>query len=356
MTKTTMKKTLRRMGARSVHGTTLMSLLVATVIMGIVLIAMSAILGMNTRQYTQVFTRSDSLTAARFAIDKMGRLVRMARTLGDVQGEEPISPSAYASVSPGPQGVAPGVVTGNTVSLSAVESGSAINVSAHFPSSADYLYNPTNGVAITGSSPYFNTAGGTWPWGSTNGAPSYILSQQCLIVQVQCFDPNGMPECVSTNMQNLPALDTYVFNLVPDTTRPGPTKWWQLQMAVFPAPLTGSPPLSNMATGLKPGKPITICSGIVGPLAANPNDGGNMDPCIFEYVKSVNNSVAVNFDNTNTTTTPTGATNEADLVTFKGVIVNLEVMNVDGSGKPSVAKLRSELYLRNNSSATVLGE
>ena len=323
----------RATNIRSQSGQHLVSLLVATTIMSFVAISLIGLMSINTFESTRGFNRADNLNGVRAGMDKMGRLIRMARNLGDVQGTVMVASDPYSNFPPGPSGDR-FQVQNNHVSMAQVQAGSACNSSCVFPSSADTYYNQANGTMYA-TIP-------TWPWSaSTNvndgsNCPAYELSQDTLILQVQTFDQNGFPQMV-TGVNHLPALDTYVYKVVPDTSRPGPPKYFQLQVSVFPAPAG----LTNMPPAITPGQTQTVLSGIVGPLDANGN------PAIFQYMNQSTNTITTNF-------TP-GSINEQDLVLYKGIIVNLEVVTIDAAGKAMVSPVRSEFYLRNNSSATIMG-
>lgn len=313
----------------------MVSLLVATVIMSFVAISMFSLMSLNTIESVKAFNKGDNLTAARVALDKVGRMVRMARTLGDVQGEVMVATDPYAAFPPGPSGDG-FAVHANNVSLQQVLNGSACNTSATFPSLADIYYNPTTGSELSRIS--------SWPWGG-NPNTGYTLDDQTLVVQVQTFTPEGWPRMVQ-GQNNLPALDTYVFRIVDDpdrNNRLGPTRWYKLEVAVFPAPGAWS----NMAPGVQPGVPTVLLSGIVGPL-----DPATQRPSIFRYITCQGGAVqsAKNF--------VSGTTNFNDvsnLVNFKGVLMSVQILSVDGQKRGTVTNVRSEFYLRNNSSATIMG-
>lgn len=327
---------MMKVSQRSQSGQQLISLMVATSIMSFVAMGLVGLISINTVEATRSFNRADSLNGARTALDKMGRLIRMARNLGDVQGTVMVATDPYSAFPPGNSGDR-FQVQNNNVSLAQVQAGTACNTSCVFPSSADSYYNATNGTML-------NTIN-SWPWLNSSNindgtpAPPYQLSQDTLVLQVQTFDADGFPRMVNLPgvSTRLPALDTYVYKLVKDTTRQGPPDYYQLQLAVFPAP-TG---LTNMAPGIAPGATQTIMTGIVGPLDSNGN------PTIFQYVNQSSNTVTTNF--------VPGSVSEQDLVLFKGVVVNIEMMTVDSVGKSVVNSVRSEFYLRNNSSATIMG-
>jgi hypothetical protein len=318
---------------RSQSGQQLVSLLVATIIMSCVATGLIGLISINTMESTRSFNRADNLNGARIALDKMGRLIRMARNLGDVQGTVMVATDPYSSFPPGNSGDR-FQVQNNNVSLAQVQAGTACNSCCYFPSAADTYYNQSTGTL-------YGTIG-TWPWASANNindntaCPPYELSQDTLVLQVQTFDGDGFPRMIN-GINRLPALDTYVYKIVPDTSRPGPTKYYLLQLAIFPAPAG----ITNMPVGMAPGSPQTIASNIVGPLDSNGK------PAIFQYTNQSTNTVTTNF--------VPGSLNEQDLVLFKGIVINLEMMNVDATGKAMVNSVRSEVYLRNNSSATIMG-
>lgn len=320
---------------RNNSGTSLVSLLVATLIMALVATGIMGLVSLNTAESAKAFTRADSINASRVALDKVGRLVRMARNIGDVQGTTCVASDSYMLFPPGPSGDRFSV-NDNKVDATSVAKGTNCSSSALFPSTADSFYGP-NAPAATS----LNSKVASWPWGGGINNP-YLLDQKTLIVQVQCFDPNGMPYCV-TGSQKLPATDTYVFKVIPDTNKiaAGATKYYALQMAVFPAAagMTNAPP--NMQAGI----PQTLLTGLVGPLDSNG------EPAIFQYLSSPNDTVTCNFDRSNAS----GMANELVLPTFKGVILNLMVMNVDGRGKANVLTSRGEFFLRNNSQASLIG-
>lgn len=316
---------------RSSGGDTLVALLVATTIMGVVGAGLFALMSLNVAESAKTFNKTDTLNAARTALDKMGRLVRQARTVGDVQGETLPTSDPFAGFPSGPS-TDTFAIKGNTVTLAQVESGTATNRSAVFPSAGDPFYGPNGSQTIA-----------NWPWG---GGPNtgYRLAADTLVVQVPTFDANGYPNCVANTGQvlgqTLAALDTYVFKVVPDNSRPGPTKWFNLQMAAFPAPPDGATKRTNIASGITPGAPITILSGIIGPLDAQGN------PVIFQYIKSSDNSINTNF--------AAGSQAENDLVLYNGVVANIQVMQL-GNPQATMTSLRSEMYLRNNSQAQIIG-
>jgi type II secretory pathway pseudopilin PulG len=315
---------------RSESGDSLIGLLVATTIMSLVAAGLFGLMSLNVSESAKIFSRTDNINAARVAMDKMGRLVRQARSVGDVQGATLPTSNPFVNF---PSGASTDTfaVKGSNISVAQVESGTAVNRSAAFPSTGDPFYGP-NG------SDNGNTA---WPWGGSPTNP-YRLAGDTLVIQVPTFDANGYPNSVVSG-QRLAALDTYVFKVVQDTTRDGPTRWFQLQMAAFPASDSGGVRRSNVSTNIAAGVPVTLLSGIIGPLDAQGN------PVVFQYIKSSDNSTTSSF--------PAGSVAENDLVLYNGVVVNFQIMTLGASSahKATINSLRSELYLRNNSTAQIMG-
>jgi hypothetical protein len=126
------------------------------------------------------------------------------------------------------------------------------------------------------------------------------------------------------------------------------TPFYKLEVAGYPAEAAST----NFPAGWKTGVPNIVLRGIVGPL-----DKTGKLTC-FQYVNQraiagaeVQNSVTTNFDNK----TAVGALNEQNLPLFTGVIANFQIMMLDGKAKPTVQTMRSEMFLRNNAAATIMG-
>ncbi len=304
-------------------GETLISVLIAALLVGFITLELVGLLTMQNTQGNFLWARSDALNSAYFALQSMGRRVRSARNLGELYGvtPPPSQPVLNPSLPTGPQ-QNPGAVDGTQIPVASIEDGTAALTAATFPSQGDPLYGPGGTMTVA-----------TWPWAGGPNSP-YTLSSTTLVLQVPTFDSNGFPLCLPpafTGAPPLTALDTYVYNLVPD---PDPQRAGQyaLQMAYFPAPkgLTNAPP------GIQPGAVTTVLAGIVGPT------DGNGNPSIFQYIdKNLNTATA--------TVDPLAVQN------YTGVIVNLEISAQDASGHATVIPLRTELYMRNNVAATTIG-
>lgn len=328
------------------EGTTLVSLLVATMIFSFVAIGLMGLMSINTFECNRTFNRADTLNSGRIALDKIGMIVRSARTFGDIQGTTMVATDPYWAAGNGPNvGYKP---IPNNVDMTKVTNGTAPAISGQFPCLADPYYNSswTNGI-VTQTTPAPLPGAVPWPWQnvalSTAAGPPYQLSQDTLIVQAQTFDQFGFPRAIA-GLSRMPALDTYVFKIVPDPTQPGPTKWFTLQMAVFPAGNLNSAGYTNKPSSLPAGIPVTLCTNIVGPVDTNGN------PVAFQYVDNSTLPATLKTDFS------PGSANERNLLgNFSGVICNLQLMKVDAAGKALVNTVRSEFYLRNNASAAVMG-
>lgn len=312
---------------RTETGGSLISLLVATLIMGFVATGIMGLMSLNTAESRSAYLRTDSLNASRVALDKMGRLMRMARCIGDVQGNTVPSTDPYRNIGNGPTTDA-FLVKNGTIAAGDIEDGTACNLSTSFPSAGDPFYHPGTKTTQPGSM----VSQVSWPWSGSPTSP-YTLNGQTLIIQVPTFTDAGFPRSIDDG-QTLSALDTYVYQLRPDGA--GRPNFWQLELAIFPAPLGKT----NMPPGLQPGVPQVVLSNIIGPI-----DNATNQPVIFQYVNSRDNTV---------TTNP----NVNDLVLYSGVVCNLQILqrsNNNNNIKGQAQSLRSEMYLRNNTSCSIMG-
>jgi type II secretory pathway pseudopilin PulG len=353
------------MGLRSTTGASLIEMLVAMFLMSFVSAAIFGLAIINNQEGEKIFNKADSLNAAREVMDTIGEDVRMARSVGDLYG--PTAPPTTQTVGHHAEvgGVYNAPVLGQPQSV------------PYFPSAGDPIYgNGTSCGNLTppGGWPAFpgdGTATGT----PAGGQPYYTLGPDTLIIQVPIFDlpgaggiasyPGGFPVQLYIPTQGqlssqtpaaqsgtvtqptvvLEAVDTFVFQIVPDPDQAANPGEYDLQVAGFPgcgkAP-NGKVAFSNMSLN---GTPRTILKGIVGPLDSSGK------PAIFQYIDS------------STPATPKSSIpfpyNE--IPNISGVIVTLELKNhaANSSGASSSAPvtvgLKSEMYMRNNALATVVG-
>lgn len=330
---------------RTSSGESLVSILVATLLIGIVAAAVGSLAVLSSSESSKLQGRVAGVDQARIALDRIGRLVRMARNIGDLQGQVVPASDPTVNVS-GDFALDYSGLVSDTVPVDQVIAGTACNMSATFPSVGDPYYGPSGSLKNATS----------WPWG---GGP-YTLSADTLVVQVPTFDDGGFPNRALRNdptQPNIQALDTYVYKIVVDNDYKNEMKrliptlattYYKLEVACFPAEAAST----NMPRNWSPGKPITVLRGIVGPLDRN----GKIT--VFQYVNQRSiaggqsaNSVTTNFDDS----TAEGAANQDNLPLFTGVMCNFQLMSIDVKRKPMVETLRSEMFLRNNASATIMG-
>lgn len=324
-----------RQTRNNIRGDTLISLVVACALVGFVELELVSLLTLNSAQGGFLSARMDTLNSVTYALTVMGQRVRSARNIGELYG---VAPTPQARVvqplPPGPQ-AHPEAVDPTQIPSSNITDGSVTLVANYFPSSGDPLY----GLGGSRNVP-------SWPWGGSQASP-YQVSSTCLVLQVPVFDINGYPLSLPPAYSGAPplsALDTYIYKAVSDPNQPGQ---YMLQMAYFPGPSTpvnASCPngLTNMPSGTVPGTVSTIITGIVGPLDNNPASPTYGQLSLFQYVEKFQNSAS-------STVTP------LDLQNYSGVIVNLEIANTDGRGRTALLPVRSEMYMRNNVSATTIG-
>lgn len=365
---------------RSRAGETIISLLVATLIMTLCATSLLALMSINTRYTSGFWNKADVLMSARFAMDHLGRLVRTARSLGDCYGVVPPSNTPQWNITThGPSDNVNGVNKYSATASGLIPelAGTAFLVSPEFPSAGDPYY--WNGGAA-------QPPAGGWPnWpAQTNNPPVnggvYRLSQDTMIVQTPVFvnangnDPVQQPGSTYTTTDGtvvsgynwpvdwngvslappnpqpangtLQAMDTYVFRVIPDPTQPGT---WMLQQCCFQSCPNGSINGSGIPSGTFNGHPTnapanalskkTLLRGIVGPLDANGQ------PRVFEYVER----------RTNTSTTNPDNVGQFFITDYTGVIVNFEVLKQDQGVKKSVAAFRSEFFFRNNTMTELIG-
>lgn len=305
---------------RSSGGASLVELVITVLVMSFASTAIFGMLVATMNQSRKLNNKLDSVDMSRHALEKIGRDVRMGRVMGD----------CYGTYDPAIQ-----AVSGTNVFPS--------------PGGQNPVYN--NGAAPPGG----------WPTGSqatSFGAPPYTIGNQTLVVQVPIFDNNvaspnyGFPGVTIFNGTTIENVETHIYRcyLDPDQTR-HPNEYVLDWMKV---------PGVNGTSNQAPGRvgPIRICSGIVGPRpAANPNAA----PKVFQYLYALDpgGNPRDGFEEPAGTPRPTWGS------LFNGVVVNLEIKkHEDSSANPQssgnfkqqgVLALKSEFFLRNNTSATAAG-
>ncbi len=286
--------------------------------MSVVLLGFSmAIVGelaiVSTMGTIRTTNKSDGLSAARSAIDRISTDIRHARCIGDYYG------TALERLT--------------------------------FPSSTNPLYSktaPTDGWPAA-------------PW----QAPPMIMSESCLVLQIPVLfldptnDPtnflynplaaenprNGfpimLPKNVSGAQSDLENLDTVVYQVIPDPARTGE---FQLQVARFPG---GK--INGLNTSYKSAinPPQTILKGLIGPKT---NGATATDlPKVFSYLgRAPIGSPADSSMMSKKTLSP------STLPTILGVGIDLEIKKAgatttDGDGKdPQYLGIHREAFMRSN--------
>ncbi|MBY0545963.1 MAG: hypothetical protein K2W95_01600 [Candidatus Obscuribacterales bacterium] len=305
---------------RTAGGASLVELVITVLVMSFVSTAIFGMLVATMGQSKKLNNKCDAVDMARHALEKIGRDVRMGRTLGDCYG-------TYDATI--------GAVVGTNIFPS--------------PGGQNPVYN--NGAAPSGG----------WPSGSqTNsfGAPPYTIGNQTLVVQVPIFDNNtasanyGFPGVTIFNGTTIENVETHIYRCYLDPDQAGHPNEYVLDWMKVPG--------VNNSSNQLPARvgPMRICSGIVGPRpTANPNGA----PIVFQYLYALDPGGTPR----NGFEEPVGTPRTTWGALFNGVVVNLEIkQHNDTSANPQssgnfkqqqVLALKSEFFLRNNTSATAAG-
>lgn len=292
---------------------------------------------LNNTAQQKISNKTDAITTAHFAVERVSHDVRMASNLGDMYGQRveilpATDPKSYV-----------------------------IKGSATFPGNNNVVYGP-------GGTPPPGFSGWPAPTGSVNWDSQgnlYKLSGQTLVVQVPIFDtdqaqidpaadkPHGFPTEIKAGrlpgnpITNLPNLETHIYQVVLDPDQVKHPGEFNLVMAKLPG--YGQPTDANTAY-YNPANvrtsPQVLAKGIVGPTApgTGPAGPGN-PPILFQYLNKAGNGAVFN------------APADDSIADFTGVIVNMELKKEDYSrSKPAYLALKQEIFLRNNASATPTGQ
>lgn len=358
---------------RTETGISIVEMLVGSLILTIVVTAVLGFMCTNTREASGFYNKSDVITSATDALNRIGLLTRSARGFGENYGQMQvdITPSHdFTVLLAGGTNKQNGINT--QTSAGGLLSGGSWTLEPWFPAAGDPYYCNSGGGATCPASVY----GGTWPWSGISQVPSppgpaappapgqYIMAQDCMILQVPVFvdsagfDPTDPADpaphttpyiwpatwdglVTPTGLAPMQAVDTYVFRVIPDKTAGAAANTFMLQQACFPANpagqpvpvahtpanFTGHPTNSNFS--LK--TPLTLVAGIVGPL----DNSGQIS--VFNYIEKVNNTATVN--------PPAAGLYISD---YTGVLISLEILKQGEGSKASVASFRTGFYVRNN--------
>lgn len=307
---------MHRNRIRRARGASLVELLISTLVMAIASTAVFGLLVTTMQASKKLNNKSDAILQVQAGLDKIGRDVRMGRTMGDLYGTYD-TPTASTNVFPSRQ-------------------------------------NPQYGSLGRGLAPPNG-----WQ-ATTMGNTPFTLGPQCLIIQTPIFGNQasgnynfplmvakdaGAPNVPPANADN---VETHIYSLRPDqdASRPNEFVLWYMRVPGFNGFYNARNPTEAAQIG-----PIALISGIVGPLPPN----GTV-PQIFSYI-----------NRTNSTGDPESTFSDpSQFMQYSGVCVNLEVRKHNDSAldpqsggtrfkQQGVMMLKSEFYLRNNTVAPTVG-
>ncbi len=305
-----MDKRMASRPMRSSSGGSLVEMLVCTVLISKVAAASMTTLVAQNKVAQKFGNKMDALNAERIAVERIGRDVRQARSLGDVFGAQ-----------------VPFTVNGEAMLL--------VEGTDQFPSNNNPIYldsAPPNG----------------WPSWSTDGDVTgpgrWKLSNTTLIVQVPIFDSNGFPTRIPQNaygagrpQSSQANVETHIYRVVASDQSQFPGES-QMEYVIIPGMAVDNPGAApDYVPASAQRNPQVLVKGIVGPL----NSSGSL--AIFQYLDRTDSTGAAR----NMIATP------ATVANYTGVLVNLELRKHEqGQIHDAVVGFKTEVFLRNNALAT----
>ncbi len=320
------------------RGISLIETLIVVVLTSFSALAVCELLYLNHAGSYRVSNITDCNSDARIAIERLGRDIREARTLGDVCGQD-------VQVS----GSSPPVYYSSGI--------------ASFPSPNNALYGQ-GGSPGTVPAP---TGGWQNPWTEPTYTAPWTISSQMLIVQIPIFDstnsnpdpgatgPFGCPTEIPANAisAGIPAVnqdnvETHVYQIVPDPDQVNHYNEFDLQLVRIPGyAVSGIYTPSSVAEG-----PETILTGIIGPMppgvTANAAGSSSYWPAVFSFLDKTGSG---------TPTFPPLA--DSDIPNYTGVVINLEIrkgVSTNPTQPPAYLAFKQEVFMRNNALATTAGQ
>lgn len=333
-------------------GSTLISLLVAVTISAYIAAGLVGLAYVNSSSSIKLTNKCDSINAARTCLDRIGRQVRMARSVGSLYGDcaLPTAPTVDNGVLPPGASTNTNAVDWSQVPIQNITSGTADISSTGFPGPADPFY---GNVPLLGT----GVPPGGWPdtsvygsaWAKLNSRPYYTLSPTCLVIQIPVFDSGGLPVGIpyptaAAPVANIECLDSYVYQVVPDTGADAIANSYKLVECKFPAQGVPRPTGYDVTT-----IPQTLLRGIIGPV--DPSSGSTI-PKVFSFISRIDNQAYDTISN------PPSASriysNQTITVNnVSGICINLEILRqTAGTSRTSSLQFKTEVYMRNNSSLT----
>lgn len=282
---------------RSKSGTSLVELLVVCLIMTIISAGIVSLLVANATVSRNVSNKVDSVDEARLMLSRLGKDMRMGRTIGEVYG---IAQGTYAK---------------------------------QFPAASD---------------PMWSAQG--MPAGWTGAWPAE-LSSTCMIIQIPVFDSTdpsngGWPLALPPGYGNPPTttaiddVETHIYKMVADPDIANHPNEYVMELWKFPGRDI------NGVVGPISG-PQIVLKNIVGPTV---NGASGLDGlCIFQVIDKTQPNSAP-FD------PGSNAVTSAALANYTGLVVNLDLNNHAANAKnvPGNSRLafKTEVFMRNNILAT----
>lgn len=291
----------RKKNSRSKNGISILEMVVAIAILTGSLAVFSELATLLTIGSLTTTNKVEGLAAARTAMNRIAADVRQARAIGD----------CYADNS--------------TARL-------------QFPAATNPIYGTYYGA------PPPIPSWPIYPWNMTMKLSSTILILQVPVTYENPGSPvDGMPLTLTIAQGAKPPikmenLDTIVYEVVPDDSRPGQ---YLIQVARFPGqPIAGLTTSANRRIN----PPQTILKGLVGPSLRS--SGSNI-PSVFTFLPRFNSGPPV--------VTPTAL----DIDSIGGVGIDIEIKNTgldgnQGDGRfPQIMGFHSEAFMRSNRNMTL---
>ena len=302
---------MKRIVPRTRRGGSVIELLIAVMVITFVSSGMLALMSTNTKVNVKTQNQVDTLNAAKQVLERIGKDVRMARSLGDVFG------------------------------ANRTEDGLT------FVEGTNFFPSPNNPIYGTGNAPMNG-----WPDWTADSCPApgrWFLGNDSLIVQVPIFDRNGFPTMIPQDAfgAGRPAtpqvnVETHVYRLVDDPDTVNHPGEYFIQYCSFPG--MDIPGVYDASSAAANAGPTTILKGLVGPM--NPDTGR---PRIFQFIDKTD------FGGRAQDTVISTVTGN-----YTGVVVNLEIRRHGESAmsrrNTSSMGLKAEVFMRNNALATTTGQ
>lgn len=280
--------------ARSQSGTSLVELLIVCLIITIISAGIIGLLTANATVSRNISNKVDTIDEARVMLARLGKDMRMGRTIGEVYG---IAQGQYAK---------------------------------QFPAASDPMWSQQ------GMPPGWT---GAWP---------AQLSSSCMIIQIPMFDSytdasGGWPLALPAGFGNPPTtsaiddVETHIYKMIADPDTVNHPGEYRMELWKFPGRDV------NGVIGPISG-PQIVLKNIVGPTLAGASGLDNL--CIFQVVDKTQPNSAP-FD------PGSNAVTSAALANYTGLIVNLDLNNHDATHRSAFQNsgrlaFKTEIFMRNN--------